>query len=154
MIKLYFKTTEFVSPRYGEFLLTIIRLIANVRLVRRDGSLSKAFKAIVDTGAHSSVIPVSIWRGLKVDIKVKDANFGGINNRPECLIPASLGTARCLLTDETGALSPELEILSFLAKTDQVPLILGFADLLSKFEIIFDYESGKAFARSPSADRK
>jgi len=113
-------------------------------------TLSKAFKAIVDTGAHTSVIPVSIWQGLQVDIKVKDTSFGGINNRPECLIPTSLGMVRCLLTDETGALGPELEILSFLAKTDQVPLILGFADLLSKFEICFDYGSGKAFARSPS----
>jgi len=94
MIKLYFETTEFVSPRYGNLPLTIIRLIANVRFVRR--------------------------------------------------------MVRCLLTDETGALGPELEILSFLAKTDQVPLILGFADLLSKFEICFDYGSGKAFARSPS----
>jgi hypothetical protein len=44
-----------------------------------------------------------------------------------------------------GNLSPELEILAFLAKTDQVPLILGFARLLERFPVHFDYEGGEAY---------
>jgi hypothetical protein len=44
-----------------------------------------------------------------------------------------------------GNLSPELEILAFLAKTDQVPLILGFAGLLERFPVHFDYEGGEAY---------
>ena len=51
----------------------------------------------------------------------------------------------CFLTDQTGRLSSELDVRCFLAKTDRVPLILGFANLLSRFKVCFDYRSGDAF---------
>jgi len=151
MINLRFDTTELVSPRYAYHPLTIIRLLADVRFVRADGHLSESREAIVDTGAHTSVLPLTLWQRFAVEIDEKDVTLGGINDQPECQIPASLGKARCFLTDETGRLSPELDISCFLAKTDRVPLILGFANLLSQFKICFDYENKEAFALPTSA---
>ena len=149
MINLRFDTTELVSPRYAYHPLTIIRLLADVRFVQADGHLSESREAIVDTGAHTSVLPLNLWQRFAVEIDEEDVSFGGINDRPECQIPASLGKVRCFLTDETGQLIPELNVPCFLAKTDRVPLILGFANLLSRFKICFDYENGKAFVLSP-----
>lgn len=146
MIKLHFDTQEHTSARYGYHPLTIIRLLASVRFVRPDGALLEPLDAIVDTGAHTSVLPLKLWQQLAVEIDEEDVVFGGINDRPECQVPASLGKVRCFLTDETGRLSPELNIPCFLAKTDRVPLILGFANLLSRFKVCFDYGSGEAFA--------
>lgn len=151
MIKLRFDTIELVSLRYAHHPLTITRLLADVRFVQADGRLSESRDAIVDTGAHTSVLPFSLWQQLAVEIDEEGVAFGGINDRPECRIPASLGKARCFLTDETGQLSPELNIPCFLAKTDRVPLILGFANLLSRFKICFDYEDDEAFALTTSA---
>ena len=145
MIKLRFDTSELISPRYAYHPLTIIRLLVNVRFVQADGRLSKRLEAIVDTGAHTSVLPLGRWQRFAVEID-------GINARPECQIPASLGRVRCFLTDETGQFSPELDVPCFLAKTDRVPLILGFANLLSRFNICFDYGSGEAFALPTSVD--
>lgn len=146
MINLRFDTTELVSPRYAYHPLTIIRLLADVRFVQADGRLSESLDAIVDTGAHTSVLPLSLWQRFAVEIEEEDVAFGGLNDRPECQIPASLGKVRCFLTDETGQLSPELVVLCFLAKTDRVPLILGFANLLSQFNICFNHATGVAYA--------
>ena len=146
MIKLHFDTKERISARYGYHPLTIIRLIARVRFVRPDETLFESLEAIVDTGAYTSVLPLDLWQHLAVEIDEENVTLGGINDRPECQIPASLGKVRCFLTDETGQLGPELAVPCFLAKTDRVPLILGFANLLSRFKICFDYGSGEAFA--------
>lgn len=146
MIKLHFDTKERISARCGYHPLTIIRLIASVRFVGAEGTILEPIDAVVDTGAHTCVLPLKLWRQLVVEIDEEDVALGGINDRPECRISASLGRARCFLTDETGQLSPELNVPCFLAKTDRVPLILGFANLLSKFKICFDYENDEAFA--------
>jgi len=146
MIKLHFETKELISARYKYHPLTMIRLIASVKFIQADGMLFESLEAIVDTGAHTSVLPLSLWQQLAVEIEKEDVAFGGINDQPECRIPASLGRVRCFLTDETKRLSPELDASCFLAKTEHVPLILGFAGLLSKFNICFNYASGVAYA--------
>jgi hypothetical protein len=150
MIKLRFETQELVISRYRYHPLLVIRLIATVRFVQADGSLFESLYAIVDTGAHTSVLPLALWQRLAVEIDAEDIAFGGINDRPECRVPASLGRVKCRLTDETGQLSPELDVPCFLAKTNRVPLILGFAGLLSQFNICFNHATGVAYAEAVS----
>ena len=152
MIKLHFDTQERISARYGYHPLTIIRLIASVRFIGSEGTPLEPIDAIVDTGAHTSVLPLKLWKQLAVEIDEEDVTLGGINDRPECQIPASLGRVRCFLTDETGQFSPELDVPCFLAKMDRVPLILGFANLLSRFKICYDYDNGEAFALPTATD--
>ena len=73
MIKLLFKTRLVVSEQYGGVPLKIIRLIADVQFLKPDGSLSKIYQAIVDTGAHTSTLPASIWKKIKFAIRTENA---------------------------------------------------------------------------------
>ena len=49
------------------------------------------------------------------------------------------------MTDEYSRKSSELEIHAYLAMTDEVPLIVGFKDLLAKFRVCFDYSENEAY---------
>lgn len=73
MIKLHFKTRLVVSEQYGGVPLKIIRLIADVQFLKPDGSLSKIYQAIVDTGAHTSTLPATIWQEIQFGIKTEEA---------------------------------------------------------------------------------
>jgi hypothetical protein len=140
-----FETAEVSDPQLGNFPLRVIRLMTNVCFRRPDGSFSEAFEAVVDTGAFVSVLPRNIWREIKREIKVADASFGGISERKQCQIKCSIGTVTCFLTDERGNRSHDYNIVAFLAKTDKVPLIIGFADLLEKMRTCFRYQIGEAW---------
>jgi len=150
MVRLRFETTRLISLRYENFPVSIVRLIADVKFWKERKGFSKSFEAIVDTGAHTSIIPKNIWRDLKVKVIVKDTFIVGINRKEECQIPASLGKAAFLLVDEHGNRSKIFDTLTFLAKTDQVPLIVGFADILTEFKVAFDYSSGEAYIEEKS----
>jgi hypothetical protein len=69
----------------------------------------------------------------------------GINLRPECAIPAQLAEITCTLYDSSGNHSDDLLMPSLVAQSNEVPLILGFAGLLSKFEVRFDYQAESAY---------
>jgi hypothetical protein len=146
-VELRFETTEAIDPQFGNFPLTVIRLMTNVCFRRPDGSSSEAFEAVVDTGAFVSVLPKYIWREIGREIKVADASFGGISERRQCQIKCSIGTVTCFLTDEWGNRSHDYNIVAFLAKTDKVPLIIGFADLLEHIQSCFHYETGEAWVQ-------
>ena len=51
----------------------------------------------------------------------------------------------CTLYDSSGNHSDDLLILSLLAQSNEVPLILGFAGLLSRFEVRFDYQAESVY---------
>lgn len=144
MIRLHFRTREVIDPRFGNVPITVIRLMGWIRFRREDGSFAEMVRAIIDSGAFLSVLPQYVWRDLTVNISVADVSFGGINPHPECQIPAALGQVRGVLVDEKGAHSQEITFPAFLAKTNQVPLILGFAGLLAEFKVCFDYKPDEA----------
>lgn len=146
MISLHFTTHRIVSARYDHVPITVIRLKGWVKLLRADDTFGEARHAIIDTGAFVSIIPLHIWQGLALSISADSVTFGGINPHPECQVPSVLGQVTGILVDRESHLSPECVFPAFLAKTDQVPLILGFANLLSRFKICFDYDNGEAFA--------
>lgn len=141
MIKLYFKTQLVVSEQYGNVPLKIIRLMADVQFLKPDGSLSKINQAIVDTGAHTSTLPASIWQGIKFSIKTEDAWLSGINDRPECRIAALIADVEGILLDDEGNSTKPLQFVSFLAKTDRVPVLLGVAGILEKHNLYWDYQN-------------
>jgi len=144
-IKLYFETKQVISSRYGNWPLNIIRLMAKVQFRLSDGYLTQPWEAILDTGAPLSVLPRSLWRDLEKEIHVQKATFGGISRRRYCRIRCSIGSVFGRLVDTEGNRSRIYDFPAFLAKTDRVPLILGFAELLEKFHSDFDYQSGEAW---------
>lgn len=145
MIRLYFSTRQVTDPRFGNVPLSVVRLLGWIRLRLADGTLMPKVLVIVDSGAFLSTLPRSIWQHLDVTLDAENVRFGGINDKPECQIQASLGRVRGLFVDETGHHSREFLFPAFLAHTDQVPILLGFAGLLEHSQVCFDYARDEAY---------
>jgi len=142
VIRLFFETIH--VPLEGDVgSLTVIRLKGLVSFLQQDGKWSKLHAAIIDTGAHTSVLPEKIWKVAERKVIV-DHELRGINPRPECAIPAQLAEITCMLYDSLGNRSDDLLMPTLLAQSNDVPLILGFADLLSIFEVRFNYQTESA----------
>ena len=77
-------------------------------------------------------------RRLKFAIKTEDAWLSGINDRPECRIATLIADVEGILSDDEGNRTKPLQFLSFLAKTDRVPLLLGVAGILEKYHLYWD----------------
>lgn len=145
-ISLRFEATEVVTPRFGNWPLRVIRLVTDVVFRLPDLSYTRSETALLDTGAPMSVLPQTLWRTLDAGIHVPDASFGGVSQRKECQIPCSIGTVNMRLCDRSGNASRAYDVPAFLAKTDRVPLILGFASLMEDLTIHFDYQKPEAWA--------
>jgi hypothetical protein len=143
VIRLFFETIH-VPLEGGVGSLTVIRLKGLVSFLQQDGKWSKLHAAIIDTGAHTSVLPEKIWKVAERKV-ILDYELRGINPRPEYAIPAQLAEITCTLYDSSGNHSDDLLMPSLLAQSNEVPLILGFAGLLSKFEVRFDYQVESAY---------
>ena len=142
-VKLFFDTFEYeeLNQKVKEK-FEIIRLRCGVQF-RDNNGWTEAFDAIVDTGAYCSLIPSSIWENLPVD-KIAKYKIKGIQTKEECSIPVIIGKIKCILVDSEGNGTNETHMYALLALTDNVPLILGFKDLLSKFKVTFDFKTKEA----------
>lgn len=145
IVKLSFRTQQVVTPQFGNWPLTFIRLVAKVQFQLPDASFTEPWIAVFDTGAPMSVLPKRLWRMLAPEIHVPDATFGGISRRKVCQIRCSIGTVRGRLIDEYGNRTRVYDFPAFLAKIDRVPLIIGFAELLEKFTNHFNYSTHEAW---------
>lgn len=124
---------------YGE----LIRLSILIRFKMGDG-WSKLYEAIIDTGAHTSVIPEYIWKGIYVEEKV-DHSVQGIVPKKECSLPVKVSFINGVLFDDELNYTKEVKFYAFCALDDRVPLILGFKDLIENFTIHFDIRSSVAY---------
>ena len=88
-IKLFYETYN--DPDISKFIANynIIRLKGIIRFAQ-DKNYSDPFKAIIDTGAHISLIPHYMWKNLNIDDLGK-YEVRGISNKPECNIPSIIG---------------------------------------------------------------
>jgi hypothetical protein len=123
---------EIKSPGIGDF----TRLFCYIRFKTNTG-WSDSMQAIVDTGAPVSLIPLDVWSEAETEI-LTDFEIGGINPRQECTLPVLVGKIKCMLVDENREQSKELEIPSYFATTNKVPLLIGFKNLLCGFKMNVD----------------
>lgn len=123
----------------------LIRLKTRIRF-KIDQGWTEEYSAIVDTGAPVSLIPAFIWEKIQ-RVEYADHQVGGLGKGS---IPVSVGRIGCMLTDRQGNKTKELEVIAYLAKTDKVPLILGFKDLLEGFNICFDHREKRAYVEDKS----
>ncbi len=124
---------------YGE----LIRLSILIGFKMEDG-WSELYEAIIDTGAHTSVIPRYIWEEICVEEKV-DHSVQGIVPKKECSLPVKVSIIRGLLFDDELNHTNEVEFYAYCALDDKVPLILGFKGLLDRFAIYFKIGAGIAY---------
>lgn len=144
IVKLSFDVkSTVVGPRME--IMPIIRLIANMVLRLRDNGFTPLQRAIVDTGSYWSVVPRELWTLCAVDIIEPNSPIIGFAPDEVCHIPASIGKISGIIFDDEGHETRLLTFPAFLAHTDDVPLVLGFADLLSEFQVRFDYRTKSAY---------
>jgi hypothetical protein len=124
---------------YGE----LVRLSILIQFKTESG-WSKLYEAIIDTGAHTSVIPRYIWEGIYADEKVGHS-VQGIVPKNECSLPVKVSIIRGVLFDDELSHTKEVVFHAFCAIDDRVPLILGFKNLLERFTICFNINSGIAY---------
>lgn len=137
-IKLFF--TDSVNRKLEEKLPTlgkITRLVCRVRFKTYTG-WTKTYDALVDTGAHTSIIPLSIWQDIKTDILI-DHEIHGIVRKKECSIPVKFANIELKIHDLEGNFTNTLKVHVYLSLMENVPLLIGFRDLLTKFKVYFDY---------------
>jgi hypothetical protein len=129
--------------------VTVVRLVAEVELRHgSDGSFSTALPAIVDTGAPFSVLPRSVWEPLSPIIDVPDSPLGGLSQRRACRVPAAFGRVWLRLVDLHGNTTKAHEVPAYLARTERVPLLVGFADLLTELNCHFDFKHREAWVEA------
>ena len=98
--------------------------------------------AIVDTGAHISLIPFQTWEGLDVDM-IAEHHIGGV--LPGETMPVKVGYVKAMLLDEFGNESQEIRFLAYLALTNNVNLLLGVRDMLERFTLHIDFANDEAY---------
>jgi len=124
--------------------LAITRLLVWVSFLTVDGKLTDPELAIVDTGAPLSLIPQDIWQDCRY-LKLRDDAIRGVVPKPECELPVIDGLVGCILQDDAGRTSGLLTVRAHLARSEDVPLLLGFSGLLDRADVRFAVESGEAY---------
>mgnify|MGYP002397160954 CR=1 FL=1 len=126
-------------PDYG----ALLRILCDVRF-KTPNSWTEAEYAILDTGAHTSLLPLSLWKELDAQI-VTDYFVRGLVPKEECKIDVKVGWVKGKIVDKEGNSTPETRFRAFLALTDNIPLIVGFKDLLERYHIDIDATTHKAY---------
>ncbi|MEA1868634.1 MAG: hypothetical protein U9N09_00495 [Euryarchaeota archaeon] len=98
--------------------------------------------AIIDTGAHISLIPFQTWEGLNVDVIAEHCTAGVV---PGETMPVKVGYVKAILLDEFGNESEEIRFLAYLALTNKVNLLLGVRDMLERFALHTDFVNDEVY---------
>ncbi|MCS4540933.1 MAG: hypothetical protein HY929_01210 [Euryarchaeota archaeon] len=120
----------------------LLRLVCDISFKTTKG-WTEAEDAIIDTGAHTSLLPLSLWQELDVKI-ISDHYVRGLVPKPECKIDVKVGWVTGKIIDEHENSTPEIKFRAFLALVDNIPLIMGFKDLLERYHIDIDAMVSKA----------
>ncbi|MFX1521131.1 MAG: hypothetical protein ACFFCD_14560 [Promethearchaeota archaeon] len=122
-------------PDYGK----LLRIACWVQFKAANGWYAPQY-AIIDTGAHTSLLPLSLWQELEVRM-VTNHYVRGLVPKKECTIDVKVGWVVGKLVDMQGNTTPEMKVRAFLSLTDNIPLIVGFKDLMDKCELYFNSKS-------------
>lgn len=122
--------------------LPVIRLYGLVEFKCRDG-WSDIYHAIIDTGSPVSVFPAYIQKECDVQFLHQTRISGLVPNEKCSLLHAKLVSFVFRLRDKDRVAKP-IQAKAYIAATDKIPLILGFADILEKYDLIVSYSQKKA----------
>jgi hypothetical protein len=127
-------------------ILPIIRLIGVIEFKSHSG-WSNPYDAIIDTGSPLSVFPASIQEKCDTHF-IHQTRISGIVPHESCSLSAKLVKLTFRLRDKDNITKP-IESKAYIAATDKIPLILGFTDVLEKFDLNISHSKKKAFLHLP-----
>lgn len=116
----------------------IIRIFCKIKFEELD----MPEDALVDTGAHISLMPFQIWKNLDVN-RLTEHHMKGVV--PDMDMPVNIGYVKARIIDKSGNESREIKFLSYLAFTNKVPLIFGMRDLMEKFDLHVLFSQSRAY---------
>lgn len=102
---------------------------------KKSKGFTDPYPAIIDTGAHTSVIPLKIWKDAEHKIFAQHYIKGIV---PSARMDVEVGELSAVLVDLVNV-SNEYKFLSYFSPNDSTPLILGFKELLSNFKLTIDH---------------
>lgn len=140
-IKAFFETfldDELYEKLHGRS--NVIRLYCMVRFKLKQG-FTEPYPAIIDTGAHTSLIPLKMWEDAEHKILGEHYVKGLV---PDVKLDVKVGELKSILVDMLNV-SKEYKFLCFFSPNDKTPLILGFKELLSNFNLIVNYKDNLAY---------
>jgi len=126
-------------PDYGG----LLRILCDARFKTPKG-WTEARYTIMDTGAYTSLLPLSLWKKLETEI-LADYFVRGLVPKTECKIDVKVGWVTAIILDKEGNATPEIKFRAFLALIDNILLIIGFKDLLEKYHLEIDVMANEAF---------
>ncbi len=111
-----------------------IRAYCLVRFKTNNG-FTKPYPAIIDTGAHTSLLPLYVWKSVSYNLWGEHYVAGLV---PGTKLDVKVGELNLVFADLLNT-SKEYTFLCFLSPSDRTPLILGFKELLSEVKLVVDY---------------
>lgn len=93
---------------------------------------------IIDTGAHTSILPRWLWIEIERE-KIADHYVRGLVPKEECIMDVEVAWVTVVLLDARGNRTPEIKFRAYLTLTDEIPIVLGFKDLLDRLILHLDY---------------
>jgi hypothetical protein len=73
-----------------------------------------------------------------------DYEVRGLAPKPECKVDVMVSKIKCVVFDEFGN-QKEFEIFAYLASVGDIPLILGFKDILEKLDLHIEFGENEAW---------
>lgn len=132
-----------ITARIADYQIT--RIMSWVQF-KTENDWSKPENVIIDTGAHSSIIPNTVWRNVDHEI-LTDLSIKGLVNREECMIPGWIGTLELKFLDARNNETAPFKIHALFASIDEIPLLIGLKDLLDSMEINLNKRAGEAYLK-------
>lgn len=140
MVRINLEIREYVDLEALEHNLNLrcTRIFGIVRFQKENG-WTEYQKAIVDTGSPYSVIPSDLWNECDVK-KLYPTTIRGIIPKNSASVKAIMGRIKCIFIDEER-ISQIFEINALFSSVPNVPLILGFSNILDQSKFVIDIPS-------------
>lgn len=126
----------------------VVKAFCNMSFLEDSKKWSPLWSAILDTGAHTSLIPKYIWEGLFYE-PLSESLFLGIKSNLLCSVPCKVARVGAMILDGKENRSRPFVMNAYLAKSNDVPLILGVSSALDRFSLNIDYKAKKGTLDEP-----
>jgi hypothetical protein len=140
-LKLEFKPT-IDAPLFIETQIVhhAVRLIGLVSFQTSERTWTAPEQGLIDTGSPISVIPQSIWQNAAHSFLAREigTDIAGVS------VAGRLGLVTLRFEDDQH-ISPPLRVKANLIYEDNLPLILGFADVLTEVTLVSDFQVDLAY---------